>query len=244
MKKNFFKFSLTLNIVLAALSIAFSLIYYLATTSLADGQGFLSFLYYVKTFFDLLAVFVGYTTIIYAFTRHDFKGGLLSVGIFSISFLISFVFLVIGSCVDNSSLFGVDFFVYTVYYSFGNCFITQMVPALFAALITYMLTKKGAGKITKMFDWKNPAKKSMTIITLCLFGASILLYTGFNMVPGIVFEFSKYGGIYAESLKAIIISYVEIIAYYLVMQYLVYHFMFKIYDTYTTCNNSKGKVQK
>ena len=244
MKKNFFKFSLTLNIVLAALSVAFSLIYYFSSTSIADGEGFLSFLYYVKTFFDLLAVFVGYTTIIYAFTRSDFKGGLLAVGIFAISFLISFVFLVVGSCIDNSSVFTVDFFVYVIYYSFGSSFITQMIPALFAALITYLLTKNGAPKITKLFSWKNPVQKSMIIITLSLFGASLLLYTGFNMIPGVVLEFSKYGGIYASSFKAIIISYVEITAFYLIMQYLVYHFMFKIYDAYTICSNPKGKVKK
>ncbi len=243
MKKNFFKFSLILNIALAAISVVFTLIFYSYSTSVVEGESFLRFLYYLKTFFDLLAVFVGYTTIIYAFTRFDFKSGLLSIGVFSISYLISFVFLVVGACIDNSSVFTVDFFIYVIYYSFGNSFITQMIPALFAAFITYMLTKNGSPKVSGFFSVKNPVQKVMLIVTLSLLGANLLTFTGFNMIPSVVAEVSKYGGIHASSLESIILSYVEILIFYLIMQYVIYYFMFKIYDNYTTCSNQKGKVK-
>ena len=244
MKKNFFKFSLTLNILFAALSVVFTLIYYSYSTSIVEGEGFLRFLYYLKTFFDLVAVFVGYTTIIYGFTRLDFKGGILSLGIFSISYLISFIFLVVGACFDNSSVFTVDFFIYVIYYSFGNSFITQMIPALFAAFMAYMLTKNGAPKLSKFITMKNPAQKVMLIVTISLFGANLLLFSGFSVIPSIVAEVSKYGGIHASSLSTIIEAYVEITVFYLIMQYVVYYFMFKIFDNYTKSNNPKGQVQQ
>lgn len=244
MKKDFFKFSLFLNIIFAALSVVFTLIYYSYSTSVVEGEGFLRFLYYLKTFFDLLAVFVGYSTIIYGFTRLDFKGGLLSLGIFSISYLISFIFLVVGACFDNSSVFTADFFVYVIYYSFGNSFITQMIPALFAAFITYLLTKNGAPKLFGFITVKNPAQKVMLIVTLSLFGANVLLFSGFSVIPSVIAEVTKYGGIHAGSLSTIIESYVEIIVFYLLMQYVVYYFTFKIYDNYTKSNNLKGQVKQ
>lgn len=243
MKKNFFKFSLTLNIAFALLAVVFTLIFYFSSINIVEGEAFLDFLYYVKTFFDLLAVFVGYTTIIYAFSQFDFKNGLISIGTFSISFLISFVFLVVGSCLDNTSAFTVDFLVYVIYYSFGQSFITQMVPALLIALITYKLTRNGTQKIKGIFSWTNSIQKTMIIVTLIVFGLNLVSHTGFTMLPNLISELSDYGSITADHLTAIIVSYVEIVIFYLVMQYLIYFFMYKLYHSYVI-SRSKEKVKE
>ena len=240
MNKKFFKLSLTLNIIFALVAVVFSLIFYFYSTQIYEGESFLNFLYYVKTFFDLLAVFVGYTTIIYAFSQFDFKNGLLSLGVFSISFLISFVFQVVGSIIDNSGEFTVDFLVYVIYYSFGQGFITQMVPALILALITLKLTKNGTQRIKSFFSWKNSIQKAMIVGTLIIFGLNLISHTGFTMLPSLVSELSDYGSITRDHLTAIIVSYVEICIFYLAMQYTVYYFMYKIYDGFVL----KGPNQK
>ncbi|MBO4982724.1 MAG: hypothetical protein J6D23_01580 [Clostridia bacterium] len=242
MNKKFFKLSLTLNVIFALVAVGFSLIFYFYSTQVYEGESFLNFLFYVKTFFDLLAVFVGYTTIIYAFSQFDFKNGLLSIGVFSISFLISFVFQVVGSIIDNTGEFTVDFFVYVIYYSFGQGFITQMVPALVLALITYKLTKNGTQRIKSFFSWTNSIQKVMLVGTLVIFGLNLISHTGFTMLPNLITELNDYGSITHDHLTAIIVSYVEICVFYLVMQYTVYYFMYKIYHGFVLNSSNKKET--
>ncbi len=242
MKKKFFKLSLTLNIIFAIVAVAFSLIFYFYSSQVYEGESFLNFLFYVKTFFDLLAVFIGYTTIIYAFSQFDFKNGLISIGTFSISFLISFAFQVVGSIIDNSGEFTVDFLVYVIYYSFGQGFITQMLPALVLAFITLKLTKNGTQRIKSFFSWKNSIQKTMLVGTLVIFGLNLVSHTGFTMLPTLISELSDYGSITREHLTAIIVSYVEIAVFYLVMQYTVYYFMYKIYDGFNIKSPDKKET--
>lgn len=239
MKKNFFKFSLSLNIIFALIAVVFTIFFYIYSGKVDEGEPFLDVLQYAKTFFDLLAVFTGYTTIIFAFSRYDFNNGIVAIGVFSISFLISFVFQVVGSCVDNSVSFTSDFLVYSIYYSFGSGFITQMVPALLLAFITVKASKKGTKKITSFFSWKNSVQRTMLIITLVIFGLNVLSHTGFVVLPTVISEMSEYGGITYDFFKEIIISYVVLILFYLVMQYLVYFFVYKIYDNYCLAHPEK-----
>ena len=229
MKKNFFKFSLILNIALAALSAIFMFIYS-ALDDKYDGEAFFTFLYYVKTLFDLLAVFVGYSTIIYAFANFDFKNGLISIGTFSVSVFISFVIMVIGSCISYNGDVTFDFFMSMTFYSAGSCLITQFIPALFVALITHYVANKGTRRLmTGLISWKNNVQRTMIIVTLCLFVISVLFYTFSAVLPFLVEnEFL----IYQSELVSIILDYVEKIIFYLIMQYLVYFFMYKIYGAY------------
>ena len=243
MKKNFFKFSLTLNIAFAIVAVIFTLIFYVSATRIDEGEVFLDFLYYVKTFFDLLAVFVGYTTIIYAFSQFDFKNGLISIGTFSISFLISFVFQVFGACIDNPETFTADFLVYVIYYSFGQSFITQMIPALLIAFITCLLTKNGTQKFKRLFSWTNSIQKTMIIVTVIVFALNLISLTGFTVLPGLISELGDYGSITADHLEAIIVSYVEIVIFYLVMQYLVYFFAYKIYHSHVIGHSKESSKE-
>ena len=230
MKKNYFKFSLTLNVITALIAVAFSLFYYIYVGRLSDGAEALSALSYFKTFFDLIAVFTGYATIIFAFSRYDFHNGLISLGVFSISFLISFFFQVIGACIDNTAEFSVDFLIYVIYYSFGNGFITQMLPALLLAYIAYKTTKDGTRKITSLFSWKNPIQRSMIIMTLIVFGLNFISHTAFFVLPDLIeFEFFITKSLFTD----IVVSYIALILFYLVMQYLMYLGMYKLYDRYT-----------
>lgn len=236
MKKNYFKLSLALNITTAVLAVIFSIVYYVYVGQVSEGDGFLSFLSYVKTFFDLIAVFVGYSTIIYAFSRFDFHNGIIAIGVFAISFLISFVFQVVGACIDNGAELTVDFFIYVVYYSFGNGFITQMIPALLLAFIAHKTTRDGTKRITKFISWNNPIQKSMIIMTLIVFGLNIVSHTGFNVLPDLIaYEFYITESLFWD----IILSYFVLILFYLAMQYTIYFLMYRFYDKYVDSHPEK-----
>ena len=250
MKKNFFKFSLILNISCALLSAIFMFICAYCEKRY-NGQAFFTFLYYVKTCFDLLAVFVGYATIIYAFSNYDFKNGLISIGTFSVSVLISFLTFVIGKCIYPAATYTdvmssatysaesitFDYVLFLIIYSAGSCFITQLLPALIIALITYLMTKDGQKRlITSFISWKNKIQRTMLIVTLGLFGFNVLFYTFASMLPFLITM--KFYITYSE-LTSIIINYVTTVVFYLVMQYLVYFFMYKIYSSYTTHHPDK-----
>lgn len=249
MKKSYFKFTLTLNIFLACLAVIFSLVYYYYTSRIYDGESFLRFLYYLKTFFDLLAVFVGYVTIIYAFTQFDFYNGVIAVGTFSISFLISFVFQVVGTCMAAPNAFDSTFVVYTIFYSFGQGFITQMIPALLIALIARKITKGEGESIESFLSLKNSSSRAIFVITLAVFGINLLWTTGFVVLPSIIPEMNDYGSITREHFNEIVLSYVEVTIFYVVMQYLIYFFVYRIFDNYTISHGEcrqqlkKGKVK-
>ena len=245
MKKSYFKFSLTINILLACLAVIFSLVYYYYSSRIYDGESFLVFLSYLKTFFDLLAVFVGYTTIIYAFSQFDFYNGIISIGTFSVSFLIAFIFQVIGSCMVATSEFELTFVVYTIFYSFGQGFITQMIPALVIAAIAYKMTKDKNESLNSLFAWKNSTSRAIIVITLVVFVLNILSNTAFVVLPDVIREMSDYGSITREHLKSIILSYVDVGIFFLVMQYLIYYFVYRIFDNYAISHKEKRvKVEK
>ena len=239
MKKNFFKFSLCLNVVFAILAVIFTIIFYVMSAKIDEGEALLDVLQYAKTFFDLLAVFTGYTTIIYAFNKFGFYNGLIAIGVFSISFLISFVFQVVGSCIDNSAAFTTDFLIYVIYYAFGNGFISQMIPALLLAYISHKASKKGNKTIKQFISWQNPVQRSMLIITLIIFGLNVVAHTGFVVLPTIISEFSEYGSITYDFFTEIIVSYVVLIIFYLIMQYIVYFLVYGIFDNYCLSHPDK-----
>ena len=229
MKKNFFKLSLILNVSLALLSAIFMFIY-AYYDSVYDGEAFFTFLGYVKTFFDLLAVFVGYATIIYAFVNFDFKNGMLAIGAFSASVFISFVTMIIGSSISYSTKFTLDFFMSVLFYSAGSCFITQFIPALLIAFVAHHFAKsKAKTEIIRFFSWKNPAQRTMILTTLFLFGFNVLFYTFASVLPFLIEEgFS----VHMYQFVSILVDYIDKVVFYLLMQYLVYFFTYKIYSAY------------
>ena len=246
MKRNFFKFSLTLNIVLAVLSALFTVIHS-SCTAYVTSEGFIAFLYYVKTFFDLLAMFVGYTTIIFAFSRFDVKNGFISICTFSVSFGLYFIFQIIGNCIVRSSelvAHPAEFLTSVVFYSFGQSFLTQMAPALIIALLTYKLTMNDTQKIKKFISWKNKTQRTMIISTVGFFALSFISYTCLTVLPELITQLKLYNGrIHYEFFEFIVVLYVELVVFYLVMQYLVYHFMYKIYDKYVLTHPEKNATK-
>ena len=230
MKKKFYNLALILIIATACLSVAFAVVYYLASEVIVAGEPMLIFLFYVKKAFDLLAVFTGYGSIIYAFSRYSFMDGLKMTGIFAISVFISFVYQVIGTCFFDSAQFSFELVITTIYYAFGDCFITQYLPALVIAVVAYKSTVDGTKRIEKFISWKNPTQRVMLLVTLVIFAINFIIQLIFDILA---FLIEVEWMIYIDELGSILLSVLETAVIYLGVQYCIYMLVHYIYKKYT-----------
>ena len=235
MKKKFYSLALKLIIATACLSVIFAFIFYLASEVIVAGEPMLIFLYYVKKAFDLLAVFTGYGTIIYAFSRYSFVDGIKTMGIFAISVLISYVYQVIGSTFFSMEQVSAEMGIFervtfSIFYAFGDCFITQYIPALVIALVAYKSTVDGTKRIEKFISWKNPTQRVMLLVTLVIFAINFVVLLIFDIIR---FLIEVQWLIYIDELGSILLSVLETTLIYLVIQYLLYMLMHHIYAKYT-----------
>ena len=235
MKKDYFKYAAVAVLGSALISVLFSAIYFIADTNIAETSPFLEILAYIKKSFDILALFIGYGTIIFTFARFGTVSGIWSVVLFFCSFLVSVVWQIIGTCIDAEE-HSLDFIIFTLYYSFGSGFITQMVPAILIAFIAYKLAVGNAQNPTKFISMKNPPQKAMIISTLIIFGVNFLIALGLDILPFLIEE-DFY--ITVNDFKYILFALVEIVVYYLVVQYVVYFTTYKLYNAYTNDNEEK-----
>ena len=218
MRKNFVKSSILMVTVTAVLSVIFAILFYLADNYLVDPLWLVKVSYYAKRTFDLLAVFTGYSIIIYAYSRYQAKDAIYSLGIFGISVFISYVYQVVGACIDQGQV-DLDFVIYSIYFSLGSCVISQLLPGVLVAFLTYKLTKQGAKRLDSFISWRNPIHKCMIITTLVIFGINMATHLGFNVLP---FLIEHDWSIYEYEFWDIILTLVDYTAYYVLVQYSVY----------------------
>ena len=230
MKKKFYNLALKLIIATALLSVLFAVIYYMASEVIVAGEPMLIFLFYVKKAFDLLAVFTGYGTIIYAFSRYSYIDGLKLTGMFAISVIISFIYQVIGTCFFDSTQLSFELVVTTIYYAFGDCFITQYIPALVIAFVAYKSTMDGTKRIEKFVSWKNPTQRVMMLVTIVIFAINFVVLLIFDILA---FLIEVEWMIYIDELGSILASILETAIIYIVVQYAIYMLTHNIYSKYT-----------
>ena len=239
MKKKFYNLALILTIATALVSVLFAVIYYLASEIIVAGEPMLIFLFYVKKAFDLLAVFTGYGTIIYAFSRYTYIDGLKMTAIFAISVFISFIYQVIGTCCFDSTQLSFELVITTIYYAFGDCFITQYLPALVIAIVAYKSTADGTKRIEKFISWSNPTQRVMMLVTVVIFAINFVAQLIFDILA---FLIEVEWMIYIDELGSIILSILETAIIYIVIQYGIYMLMHKIYTKYTDHGNEKSAL--
>lgn len=246
MNKKFFKFSLTLNISLSLVAAAFSILFFILRNSADMGEGAVTFFAYAKAFFDTLAVFTASSTVIYAFANFDFKGRVYSLGVVFVSVLIAYVFQIVAGFIDSTNITvgtGQSYIAFVIYYSVGPCFISTMGPAIINALVTHKLTKNGTQRIKSFFSSKNSVQNAMFVSTFIIFLIAIAFTTVFDMWPLIKPLFTD-GYIRESSMNVVVTNYISYLIFYLVMQYPVYYFMYKIYDSYVLKNPEKKPKEK
>lgn len=233
MKKNFFKISLTLNIIFAVIAAVFLFIFNYYITRY-QGYAFTTFLSYTKLFFDLMALFIGYSAIIFAFSKLDIKNGYLSLLAFFASVFISFLVQVISECVYFSTGLTVKAVVASIYLAAGSCFINQLIPAILIALLTYLLTNKCKDPVlTKFISWSCPVQKTMMIVSIVLCVINVITITAIDLFPLLIQnKFSFYKQDLIDIITGFTADYIITILFYLVLQYVVYYWMYKFYCSY------------
>ncbi len=227
--KKFYRWALIFNILTSLLSVLFSFVAFKVSSS-TSTEGLITFVYYVKRFFDLLAVFTGYGTIMYAFSRYGFDCGVKSTGIFAISVVISFIWQIIGSFIGFASDFisltedaaSSEFILLTIFYACGYCFITQFLPALFVAICTHYITKHSTDKKTLF--------RLRVITTIVILAANVIMLVLFNVLPFLADNgFMVTKGDYLN----IILEFVEAVVIYGPIQFGMYYLTHYLYEKYT-----------
>ena len=241
MKKKFYKYSAYAVIGTALLSVLFSLFYFIAAESIDAGSSFLIFLYYMKVLFDMTATFVGYTTIIYAVTKFGWFDGVVSVGLYFCSVVIFALYQTVTSTIyaSNSSLDAtvgtderlIDLIIFNAYYSFGQLFITLVLPAALVAYMSYKIIKKDDTPFEKAVSFKNPVQKTALIFCIILFAVNYVGFLSIDILPFLIEEgfyitYSDFKTIIIQSF----ISLAEMSVSYIVLQYIVFMLGFKYYD--------------
>ena len=198
MKKKFYKYSAYAVLGTALLSVLFSLFYFIAAESIDAGSSFLIFLYYMKVLFDMTATFVGYTTIIYAVTKFGWFDGVVSVGLYFCSVVIFALYQTVTSTIyaSNSSLDAtvgtderlIDLIIFNAYYSFGQLFITLVLPAALIAFMSYKMIKKDDTPFENAVSFKNPVQKTALIFCIILFAVNYVGFLSIDILPFLIEE--------------------------------------------------------
>ena len=240
-EKRFYKPALIAIFTTAALSILFSLIYFLCAEKLDSGSALMYILYYVKVVCDLLATFVGYGTIIYAMTHFGWYDSLKVAGIYSLSVLAYWLYQSIiatifsGDMSSTTAIYGdstLNLFMFNAFYWLGQLVITLMVPVLILMLINRRYIKDSEFTPFKKFvTFKNPVQKAMLIFCIVMTVVNILSFLLLNILPYLIQEefyitFPDFKTIMLQSALTIL----ENVLLHLAVQYIVFMLSFKFYD--------------
>ena len=177
----------------------------------------------LRTAFDLIAEYTALGVVIYAFCRYKPKEASRSLFIALGSFLFCFLFQIGATAVTE--LKSVDNFFGRIFWFtlFGlvGLIVERIIPCLVIALISFLCTRKGTKRITKIFSFKNPIQRSM------LFSALVIYLV--NAVPTLflhIFEIVDIGGTqnmyWEEFLLNYIIPHILIVVYNLLLVYGVF----------------------
>ena len=184
----------------------------------------------------MVAEFTAFGIVIYAFCRYSAKKAIPSVFIALGSFVFSAVFQIgataLVQIINNTTLsagdiignIGIDLLLGLLGLS-----IERLIPCVVIALIAFLSSMHGTQRISKVVSFKNPAQRAMLI-------SCFLMYL-INAVPQFVLsmlDLINYGGpsnMYAEEFFAfigynVILNQASILIYNLVLQYLVYLFIY------------------
>lgn len=247
MKKKFYKYAAYAVLCTALASVLFSLLYYIADENIDAGSSLLIVLYYMKVIFDMTATFVGYTTIIYAVTKFGWFDGVVSVGLYFCSVLIFFIYQTVTSTIYGSDISNgatvdaeesmIEFIMFNTFYSFGQLFITLMIPAGLIAFMSYKMIKKNDTPFEKAVSFSNPVQKTAILFGIILFAVNFVGFLALDVLPFLIEEsfyitFNDFKAIIIQSL----ISLAEMSIFYIVLQYIVFMLGFKYYDS---CLNIK-----
>lgn len=239
MKKRFFIDASLLVIGSSLLTVLVSTLHFIASQNIDEGHSLLLFLGYLTDFFNVIYMFIGYATIIYAFFKFGFYEGVMSYLIFCAAFVpyliyqsitwnifaeSSFDTTVEGSEALSSTLLGVN-------YSIGQGVINQILPALLIAFIACKVIKANKDFPKKFISWKNRLQRSSIISCLSLAGINILTFFFTSILPELIdMKFVMTASYFADFIVSILLTFLELIVFYIVIGYIVFMLSYKFYE--------------
>ncbi len=250
MTKKFYKYAAWAVLGSTAVSVVFSLIYFLCAEYTDPGSTLLMVLYYIKLIFDLAATFVGFGTIIYAATKFGWLHGIACGGLYFCSVIALFIYQTVtlsiySRDVSYSDYLGsdniIDLITFNAFYSLGQLFITFMIPAIILTYLCYRIIKKDDSAFKKYVSFKNPVQKTMGVFCIIMAVINFISFLVSDVLAYLVQEEflitrSDFWAIIAQSALSIL----EIALIYIVVQYIVFLLVFKMYNYFMT--NGKSAV--
>lgn len=263
MKNKFYKTSLWLVFGTSLLSILVSTLDFIAIENVADPESsLLEFLYYAKLVCDLLANFVGYATIFYAVAKLGWYDGLKSCGIYFISVLFFFVFQTVISTVyykDMYELTGaytdntVNLMASNAFYSLGQLVITLMIPVWIIMMLSRRRVCEDGTDFKKFVSFKNPVQKAMARFCIIMAAINLLSFLLIEVLPYLIqMDFYITFTAFKQIMLSSLLSLLENILLYTIVQYIVFMLIFRLYDAQLNevkspienKNNKKQKTKK
>lgn len=244
MSKRSIIFSVIFATITATLSVQF-IIASLLIDLFANNDILADSFYYIRVAFDLIAEFACYGIILYAYCRYPFKkawpGLLIAFGscIFSHNFLIGAEIISEIVSPTSNQEFG-SVLVAILSSAFLGILIERILPFMAIVLISYLCTRNGTEKISKLVSFKNPIQRAMLI-------SSLLIYL-INAVPAlsiVVRDLATLNNLSSSIEKSegwqtfwTIIGYgaleqLTIVIYNFVLLYAVYMLIYRIIENYS-----------
>ena len=247
MAKKFYRYALWSVFGFATVSILFSLIYFFCEEYIDSGSTVLAVMYYIKLILDLAATFVGFGTIIYATTKLGWLHGLACGGIYFCTIIMYAIYQTATLTSYSSDLTYVDEMVsdnivdlitFNAFYSMGQLFITFAVPAAILVYLCYRYIKKDDSKFERYVSFKNPVQKTMGIFCILM---AIINFVAFLFSDVLAFLVQEEFYIYRSEFWALIvqslITILEMSLVYILVQYIAFLLVFKMYDHFIAGNS-------
>ncbi len=215
-----------LALATALLSVLFISISFLVDF-LADNETASLVFKEIRTAFDLIAEYTAFGIVIYSFCRYTPGKAKRSILIALGSILLSFMFQIIATAVyelttsaEESGDIWTNILMFTLFGLLGVV-IERILPCLLIAFITFLCTRNGTAKVSRIFSFKNPIQRSM------LFSA-ITIYL-INEIPTLILHIIEIVGIggtsqlYAEEFMLnYVIPHILILVYNLIFVYFIF----------------------
>ena len=250
MRKKFLSNAVLLVIGSSLLAFVASLIYFIVSLNVDDGDTILLVLIYLKDILNSVSMFIGYATIAYAFFKFGFYEAIMSFLIF-IASIIPHLILQISTWNKFAEIeYGIllegeqaltSFFL-GMYNSIGETVVNQILPAVLITFIACKIIRENKDFPTKAISWKNRSQRAM--IVFCSIMAvlniafafvtqylPILIETDFVLLPN---EFELL-------IKNLAFTIVESLIIHLPIAYTVFMITYKLHECLLNTNAAESK---
>lgn len=239
MKKRFYVNASVAVIGSSLFALLVSIIYFVVSLNVDDATSLLVTLGLFTDFFNSVAMFIGFGTLIYAFFKFGFYEGVMSFLIVVLAFIPYFIYQSIAWDVYAKYSYGVvtegteafSSALMGIYYSMGQGIVNQILPALLVAFIVCKVVKTNKDKPTKYISWKNKLQRAMIISCISLFALNLVML----VLTGILPELADMGWVMTKAffrnyIVTVLISIGENIVVYFPIQYITLMFTYNFYE--------------